>query len=69
MVNGMDDPQMPVEAVQRLYDAAHQPKSIVWLKTGHLMPTDSTLIRTLVDTALARLPVLHAATDSARCGR
>jgi hypothetical protein len=69
MVNGMDDPQMPVEAVQRLYDAAHQPKSIVWLKTGHLMPTDSALIRTLVDTALARLPVLHAATDSARCGR
>ena len=60
MVNGIDDPQMPVAAVRRLYDAARAPKSIVWLRTGHLMPTDSALIRTLVDTALARLPVLHA---------
>jgi hypothetical protein len=60
MVNGIDDPQMPTRSVQRLYDAALSPKSIVWLRTGHLMPTDSTLIRALVDTALARLAVLHA---------
>jgi hypothetical protein len=60
MVNGIDDPQMPVAAVQRLYDAARPPKSLVWLRTGHLLPTDSALIRTLVDTAFARLPVLNA---------
>jgi hypothetical protein len=60
MVNGIDDPQMPQSAVQALYDAARQPKAIVWLPTGHLMPTDSALIRTLVDTALSRLPVLQA---------
>jgi hypothetical protein len=59
MVNGVDDPQMPVTAVKRLYDAARPPKSLVWLRTGHLLPTDSALIRTLVDTAFARLPVLH----------
>lgn len=69
MVNGVDDPQMPASAVQRLYDAARPPKSIVWLRTGHLMPTDSALIRTLVDTGLARLPVLHAPSESARCHR
>jgi fermentation-respiration switch protein FrsA (DUF1100 family) len=59
MVNGIDDPQMPREAVEALYDAAREPKSLVWLRTGHLMPTDSTLIRALIDTALARLPVLR----------
>jgi fermentation-respiration switch protein FrsA (DUF1100 family) len=59
MINGIDDPQMPVAAVQRLYDAARPPKSIVWLRTGHLMPTDSSLIRELIDSAFARLPVLQ----------
>jgi fermentation-respiration switch protein FrsA (DUF1100 family) len=59
MVNGIDDPQMPQAAVRALYDAAREPKSLVWLRTGHLLPTDSALIRALVDTALARLPVLR----------
>jgi fermentation-respiration switch protein FrsA (DUF1100 family) len=58
MVNGRDDPQMPVQAVRALYAAAREPKSLVWLTTGHLMPTDTALIRVLVDTTLARLPVL-----------
>jgi fermentation-respiration switch protein FrsA (DUF1100 family) len=59
MVNGVDDPQMPRSAVEKLYDAARQPKTLIWLHTGHLEPTDSALIRALVDTALDRMPVLH----------
>jgi hypothetical protein len=58
MVNGRDDPQMPVQAVRALYAAAREPKTLVWLTTGHLMPTDTALIRVLVDTTLVRLPVL-----------
>jgi hypothetical protein len=61
MVNGRGDPQMPVAAVQALYDAAREPKALVWLQTGHLMPDDTHLIRALVDTMLGRLPALHAA--------
>ncbi len=61
MVNGRDDPQMPREAVQALYNAAREPKTLIWLETGHLLPTDTHLIRALVDTMLDRLPVLHAA--------
>src|SRR5436189_173818 len=56
MVNGVDDPQMPRAAVQSLYDAARQPKTLVWLRTGHLMPGDTTLIRALVAPALSLLP-------------
>lgn len=63
MVNGIDDPQMPRDAVETLYHAAQEPKSLVWLRTGHLMPTDSTLIRALIDTAFARLPVLRGGRD------
>ena len=59
MVNGIDDPQMPRAAVESLFHAAREPKTLVWLKTGHLMPTDTALIRALVDTALARMPVLR----------
>jgi len=58
MINGVDDPQMPRAAVESLYGAAREPKTLIWLRTGHLLPTDSVLIRALVDTALARLPIL-----------
>lgn len=69
MVNGIDDPQMPARAVRSLYEAAREPKSIVWLRTGHLSPDDSVLIRALVDTTLARLPLLRRATAGATAGR
>ncbi len=59
MVNGRDDRQMPVQAVRALYTAASEPKTIIWLTTGHLSPTNTPLIRALVDTTLARLPVLQ----------
>jgi hypothetical protein len=65
MVNGRDDPQMPIQAVRALYAAAREPKSLTWLTTGHLLPTDTALIRVLVDTTLARLPVL----EGVRTGR
>jgi hypothetical protein len=61
MINGIDDPQMPRRAVESLYDAARDPKTLIWLRTGHLLPTDSVLIRALVDTALSRLPILREA--------
>jgi hypothetical protein len=59
MVNGRDDPQMPIKAVRALYAAAREPKELIWLTTGHLLPTDTALIRVLVDTTLVRLPVLE----------
>jgi fermentation-respiration switch protein FrsA (DUF1100 family) len=64
MINGIDDPQMPRRAVESLYAAARDPKTLIWLRTGHLLPTDSVLIRALVDTALARLPILQRAAEA-----
>ena len=59
MINGIDDPQMPRSAVEALYAAAREPKTLIWLRTGHLMPEDSALVRALVDTALTSLPALQ----------
>lgn len=59
LVAGSDDPQIPRLSVEHLYEAAREPKEIVWLRTGHLMPWDTTLIRALVDTAFQRLPALR----------
>jgi hypothetical protein len=66
MVNGVDDPQMPRRAVQTLYDSARPPKTMIWLRTGHLMPDDSALVRVLVDTTLALLPALRQVNTSRR---
>jgi hypothetical protein len=52
---------MPREAVESLYHPAREPKTLIWLRTGHLLPTDTVLIRALVDTALTRLPILREA--------
>ncbi|MBI4538597.1 MAG: alpha/beta hydrolase [Gemmatimonadetes bacterium] len=59
MVAGLDDPQIPRASIDALYDAAREPKDIVWMRTGHLMPWHADLIRQLVDTAFQRLPILR----------
>lgn len=66
MVNGIDDPQMPRRAVEALFAEAREPKQLIWLRTGHLMPGDSALIRTLVDTTLAHLPALKGVAGGSR---
>jgi fermentation-respiration switch protein FrsA (DUF1100 family) len=38
MLNGKQDPIIPPAAAQRLYDAAQDPKRIVWYDTGHTVP-------------------------------
>lgn len=69
MINGADDAQIPASAVRRLYDAAREPKTLIWLKTGHLSPTDSGLIRSLIDTAFAHLPILRDTSAVGQCAR
>lgn len=66
MINGVDDPQIPLAAVRSLYQALRPPKEQIWLRTGHLMPDDTLLVRALVDTAFARLPVLRRDAPLAR---
>ena len=43
MLNGKNDELISAAAAQRLFDAAKEPKRIVWYDTGHTVPPDEAL--------------------------
>jgi hypothetical protein len=45
---------MPRPLVDRLYDSAREPKSMIWMPGGHVRPRPE-VVRPLVDTVLARV--------------
>ena len=53
--------------VHALYDVARDPKVLILLRTGHLMPTNSSLIQSPTDMAMARLPVLSDSAEARHC--
>lgn len=52
MVNARDDERMPRKLVERLFESANEPKSIVWLPGGHVR-SSAAVLRPLVDTVVA----------------
>lgn len=59
LVNGEHDDMVVRESAEALIRATREPKDVVWLPTGHLDPEDDPLLQELVDTALARMPVVQ----------
>lgn len=54
MVNARDDERMPRELVDRLFEDANEPKSIVWLPGGHVR-SSAAVLKPLVDTVVAMM--------------
>ncbi len=54
MVNARDDERMPRELVERLFEEANEPKSIVWLPGGHVR-SNAAVLKPLVDTVVAMM--------------
>jgi hypothetical protein len=54
MVNARDDERMRREAVDALFEAASEPKEIIWMSGGHVHP-GSPVIQQLLDVVLARV--------------
>jgi dienelactone hydrolase len=54
MVNARDDKRMPRELVERLFEGANEPKSIVWLPGGHVR-SNAAVLKPLVDTVVAMM--------------
>ena len=48
MINGTHDEQIPRENAELLYDAAAQPKKIVWIESAHVEPGNVELTRRIV---------------------
>ncbi|MCH7708796.1 MAG: hypothetical protein IH884_09910, partial [Myxococcales bacterium] len=55
MINALDDERLPRECIQGLYDAARQPKEIIWLPGQHVDPDRKEIVRGLVDIVLDRI--------------
>jgi dienelactone hydrolase len=54
MVNARNDERMPRQLVERLYDGAKEPKTIVWLDGGHVR-SNAAVLKPLVDTVVAMM--------------
>jgi hypothetical protein len=52
MINARDDTQMPRHLVDRLYESAGEPKTMIWVPGGHVRARPE-IVRPLVDTVLA----------------
>lgn len=54
MVNARNDERMPRDLVERLFEDANEPKSIVWLPGGHVR-SSAAVLKPLVDTVVAMM--------------
>jgi dienelactone hydrolase len=67
MVNARDDERMPRELVERLFENAKEPKSIVWLPGGHVR-SNAAVLKPLVDTVVAMMASPPPRPNSVRGG-
>lgn len=54
MINARDDERMPPAAVDALYRGAGDPKEIIWMSGGHVLP-GTPVIQQLLDIVIARV--------------
>ncbi|MBN1826663.1 MAG: alpha/beta hydrolase [Candidatus Eisenbacteria bacterium] len=59
LVNAEDDPRIPPRSIRALHDAAREPKTIVMLEGGHVLPEKRDLVRGLMKITLEWLAELH----------
>ena len=57
MINASEDERLPRAAVERLYDAAREPKEIHWLPGRHVGPKRKEIVAELVGRVLDRVTV------------
>jgi len=50
MINGTEDEQIPRANTEQLYQAAGEPKKIIWLESQHVHPRDAELTRKIIKT-------------------
>lgn len=58
MLNGSEDEKVPRKNVELLYEAAAEPKKIVWLESRHVYPGDVELTRRIIRTLTGELKAM-----------
>jgi hypothetical protein len=51
LINGLTDDRVPRHCVEVLYEAAGEPKRLIWLEAGHISPTNPELIERVLRAA------------------
>ncbi len=51
LINGLEDTWIPAESVEALYEAAGEPKELIWLKEGHISSRNPALIARVLQAA------------------
>lgn len=62
MINGSNDDRIPHASVMALYEAAAQPKELIWLEEGHISSRNPEQLRRVLKAASAALVDMTAAT-------
>lgn len=51
LINGLKDERIPRESVEALYEAAGEPKRLIWLEEGHIRPRNERLLKRVLQAA------------------
>ena len=63
MINASEDERLPRPAIEALYAAAAQPKSLLWMPGKHVQRGRPDIVRALVTTVLQRMETTQTAGD------
>ena len=55
MVNGENDEKLPRDCILALYEAASEPKELIWIPGKHVEPNRPEIVRSLVDVVFDRM--------------
>ncbi len=55
IINGARDDRIPRRSVEALYEAARQPKRLIWLDEGHISSRDAALLKRVLEAAVGAL--------------
>ena len=55
LINGLQDDRIPFESVMLLYQAAREPKRLIWLREGHISSRDEALLGRVLSAATQAL--------------
>lgn len=59
MINGLNDEQIPRYNTELFFNAAKEPKKLIWLDSQHVNPNNTELTRKIIDTLKKELMLLN----------
>lgn len=65
LINGLQDDRIPRRSVEAMYEAAGEPKELVWLDEGHISSRDTALLGRVLQASAAALDRLDRASTRA----